>query len=48
MDEIFMLAALAQSRKALPECLLNPPVGLLLYQLKVKTSKRGSYKISYC
>jgi tRNA(Arg) A34 adenosine deaminase TadA len=27
MDEIFMLAALAQSRKALPECLPNPPVG---------------------
>ncbi|ACC80193.1 deaminase [Nostoc punctiforme] len=28
MDNIiFMLAALAQSRKALPECLPNPPVG---------------------
>jgi pyrimidine deaminase RibD-like protein len=26
MDEIFMLAALAQSRKALPECLPNPLV----------------------
>jgi len=30
MDEIFMLAALAQSRKALPECLPNPPVGCVI------------------
>lgn len=30
MDEKFMLAALAQSRKALPECLPNPPVGCVI------------------
>ncbi|MEH2164002.1 MAG: deaminase [Nostoc sp.] len=30
MDEMFMLAALAQSRKALPECLPNPPVGCVI------------------
>ncbi|MHC5736624.1 bifunctional diaminohydroxyphosphoribosylaminopyrimidine deaminase/5-amino-6-(5-phosphoribosylamino)uracil reductase RibD [Nostoc sp.] len=30
MDEIFMLAALAQSRKALPKCLPNPPVGCVI------------------
>ncbi|MHC5597792.1 MAG: hypothetical protein ACYTXC_17950 [Nostoc sp.] len=30
MDEIFMLAALAQSRKPLPECLPNPPVGCVI------------------
>ncbi|WP_341528362.1 deaminase [Nostoc sp. UHCC 0302] len=30
MDEIFMFAALAQSKKALPECLPNPPVGCVI------------------
>ncbi|MEH2114038.1 bifunctional diaminohydroxyphosphoribosylaminopyrimidine deaminase/5-amino-6-(5-phosphoribosylamino)uracil reductase RibD [Nostoc sp.] len=30
MDEIFMLAALTQSRKAMPECLPNPPVGCVI------------------
>jgi pyrimidine deaminase RibD-like protein len=30
MDEIFMLAALAQSRKALPACSPNPPVGCVI------------------
>jgi pyrimidine deaminase RibD-like protein len=30
MDDIFMLAALAQSRKALPECLPNAPVGCVI------------------
>ncbi|MBD2522533.1 deaminase [Nostoc sp. FACHB-133] len=30
MDDIFMLAALAQSKKALPECLPNPPVGCVI------------------
>ncbi|MEH1925851.1 bifunctional diaminohydroxyphosphoribosylaminopyrimidine deaminase/5-amino-6-(5-phosphoribosylamino)uracil reductase RibD [Nostoc sp.] len=30
MDEIFMLAALSQSRKAMPECLPNPPVGCVI------------------
>ncbi|ARV62664.1 riboflavin-specific deaminase [Nostocales cyanobacterium HT-58-2] len=29
-DEGFMLAALRQSRKALPECLPNPPVGCVI------------------
>ncbi|BAZ37114.1 CMP/dCMP deaminase zinc-binding protein [Calothrix sp. NIES-4101] len=30
MHEIFMLAALAESKKALPECLPNPPVGCVI------------------
>ena len=30
MDEIFMLAALTISRKALPQCLPNPPVGCVI------------------
>ncbi|MEH1789284.1 deaminase [Nostoc sp.] len=30
MDEIFMLAALTQSREALSECLPNPPVGCVI------------------
>ncbi len=30
MNETFMLAALAISRKALPECLPNPPVGCVI------------------
>ncbi|MEH1822321.1 MAG: deaminase [Nostoc sp.] len=30
MNEIFMLAALTQSRKAMPECLPNPPVGCVI------------------
>ncbi|MBE8999429.1 riboflavin-specific deaminase [Nostoc sp. LEGE 12447] len=32
MDDIFMLAALAQSKKALPECLPNPPVGCVIVE----------------
>lgn len=32
MDEIFMLTALAQSRKALPQCLPNPPVGCVIVE----------------
>ncbi|WP_334692786.1 hypothetical protein [Nostoc sp.] len=34
MDEIFMLAALAQSRKALPEFLPNPPVGCVIVDVQ--------------
>ncbi|MBD2486629.1 deaminase [Aulosira sp. FACHB-615] len=30
MDDKFMLTALAQSKKALPECLPNPPVGCVI------------------
>jgi hypothetical protein len=32
MDEIFMLTALAQSSKALPQCLPNPPVGCVIVE----------------
>lgn len=33
--EIFMQAALGQSRKALPQCLPNPPVGCVIVNAEV-------------